>query len=393
MAIQIKSILQRMIECEASDLHLKVGLPPCARVHGKLMRLDFPAPTPKDMTEVVQHILTPAQREQFETTREVDFAFGVPGLARFRANFYVQRGSVAMVYRQVPVDILPLSELGLPPVVRDIAMSPRGLVLVTGTVGSGKSTTLAGMIDAINENLESNVLTIEDPIEFLHRDKKSIINQREVGSDTASFFESLRHILRQDPDVILIGEIRDAETMKTALTAADTGHLVFSTLHTLDAAQTIHRILSFFPPHQHEEIRFLLSNTLKAIISQRLIPTIDGKGRAAAAEVMITTSTIQEFIRDPKRTHMITDAIADGNVTYQMQTFDQALMALFKQGRISLDEAMRACTNPNEFSLRIKGIQGASDGRWDQFETPEDAGSSASSDSPSLTSDDDFVKI
>jgi twitching motility protein PilT len=213
-----------------------------------------------------------------------------------------------------------------------------------------------------------------------------------VGNDTASFFESLRHILRQDPDVILIGEIRDAETMKTALTAADTGHLVFSTLHTLDAAQTIHRILSFFPPHQHEEIRFLLSNTLKSIISQRLIPTMDGSGRAAAAEIMITTSTIQEYIRDPQRTHMITDAIADGNVTYQMQTFDQALMQLFRQNRISLDAALRACTNPNEFNLRVKGIMSASDGRWDQFENPEDAGSGEVESSP-LGPDDGFVKL
>ncbi len=392
MAIQIKSILQRMIELDASDLHVKVGLPPSARVHGQLIRLDFPAPTPADMTEVVQHVLTPAQREQFETTREVDFAFGVPGLARFRANFYVQRGSVAMVYRQVPVDIQPLGELGLPPVTRDIAHMPRGLVLVTGTVGSGKSTTLAGMIDTINETQERNIITIEDPIEFLHRDKKSIINQREVGSDTASFFESLRHVLRQDPDVILIGEIRDAETMKTALTAADTGHLVFSTLHTLDAAQTIHRILSFFPPHQHEEIRFLLSNTLKAIISQRLIPTLDKTGRAAAAEIMLTTSTIQEYIRDPKRTHMITDAIADGHITYQMQTFDQALMQLFKQNRISLEEARRASTNPNEFSLRVKGIQGASDGRWDQFENPDDAPSGELA-AETLGPEDGFVKL
>ena len=392
VAIQIRSILQRMIELEASDLHLKVGLPPSARVHGQLVRLDFPAPTPKDMADIVQHILTSAQREQFETTREVDFAFGVPGLARFRANFYVQRGSVAMVYRQVPVEIQPLGQLGLPEVVRDISLLPRGLVLVTGTVGSGKSTTLAGMIDTINESHECNVITIEDPIEFLHRDKKAIINQREVGNDTASFFESLRHILRQDPDVILIGEIRDAETMKTALTAADTGHLVFSTLHTLDAAQTIHRILSFFPPHQHEEIRFLLSNTLKSIISQRLIPTMDGSGRAAAAEIMITTSTIQEYIRDPQRTHMITDAIADGNVTYQMQTFDQALMQLFRQNRISLDAALRACTNPNEFNLRVKGIMSASDGRWDQFENPEDAGSGEVESSP-LGPDDGFVKL
>jgi twitching motility protein PilT len=392
VAIQIKSILQRMIELEASDLHLKVGLPPSARVHGQLVRLDFPAPTPKDMTDVVQHVLTPAQREQFETTREVDFAFGVPGVARFRANFYVQRGSVAMVFRQVPVDIQPLGALNLPAVIGDLAMIPRGLVLVTGTVGSGKSTTLAGMIDRINETTERNIITVEDPIEFLHRDKKSIINQREVGNDTASFFESLRHILRQDPDVILIGEIRDGETMKTALTAADTGHLVFSTLHTLDAAQTIHRILSFFPPHQHEEIRFLLANTLKAIVSQRLIPTIDGKGRVAAAEVMVSTSTIQEYIRDPQRTHMITDAIADGNVTYQMQTFDQALMQLFRQNQISLDQALHACTNPNEFKLRVKGIVGASDGKWDQFESEEGAPSGAVAATP-LAPEDGFVKL
>jgi twitching motility protein PilT len=381
-----------MIELEASDLHLKVGLPPSARVHGQLVRLDFPAPTPKDMTDVVQHVLTPAQREQFETTREVDFAFGVPGVARFRANFYVQRGSVAMVFRQVPVDIQPLGALNLPAVIGDLAMIPRGLVLVTGTVGSGKSTTLAGMIDRINETTERNIITVEDPIEFLHRDKKSIINQREVGNDTASFFESLRHILRQDPDVILIGEIRDGETMKTALTAADTGHLVFSTLHTLDAAQTIHRILSFFPPHQHEEIRFLLANTLKAIVSQRLIPTIDGKGRVAAAEVMVSTSTIQEYIRDPQRTHMITDAIADGNVTYQMQTFDQALMQLFRQNQISLDQALHACTNPNEFKLRVKGIVGASDGKWDQFESEEGAPSGEVAATP-LGPEDGFVKL
>ncbi len=368
MAIQIKAILQRMIELEASDLHMKVGLPPTARVHGSLVRLDFEAPTPRDMADVVEHILTPAQRDKFETTREVDFAFGVPGLARFRANYYVQRGSVAMVYRQVPVEIKPLDRLDVPAVVHDLARLPRGLVLVTGTVGSGKSTTLAGMIDVVNSEMTSNIITIEDPIEFLHRDKRSIINQREVGTDTASFYESLRHVLRQDPDVILIGEIRDSETMKTALTAADTGHLVFSTLHTLDATQTIHRILSFFPPHQHQEIRYLLSNTLRAIISQRLIPRLDGRGRVPAVEVMINTSTIQEYIREPEKTHIIQDAIADGHVTYQMQTFDQSLMQLFKNNLISLEEAMRASSNPHEFSLRVKGILGSSDGRWDRFE-------------------------
>lgn len=382
MALQIKAILQRMIELEASDLHMKVGLPPAARVHGSLVRLDFEPPTPRDMADVVEHILTPAQREKFETTREVDFAFGVPGLARFRANFYVQRGSVAMVYRQVPVEIKPLEQLQLPQVVHDLARLPRGLVLVTGTVGSGKSTTLAGMIDVVNSEMTCNIITIEDPIEFLHRDKRSIINQREVGTDTASFYESLRHVLRQDPDVILIGEIRDSETMKTALTAADTGHLVFSTLHTLDATQTIHRILSFFPPHQHQEIRYLLSNTLRAIISQRLIPRIDSKGRAPAVEIMINTSTIQEYIREPEKTHIIQDAIADGNVTYQMQTFDQSLMQLFKNNLISLEEAMRASSNPHEFSLRVKGIQGASDGRWDRFEKKGDERSKGPEPSP-----------
>ena len=368
MAIQIKSILQRMIELEASDLHLKVGVAPTARVHGRLVRLEFEAPGPKDMAEVVEHILTPAQRDEFETTREVDFAFGVPGLARFRANFYVQRGSVAMVFRQVPVEIKALEELDLPPIVRDIALYPRGLVFVTGTVGSGKSTTLAGMIDTINTELTSNIITIEDPIEFLHRDKRSQINQREVGTDTSSYTKALKHVLRQDPDVILIGEIRDNETMKTALTAADTGHLVFSTLHTMDATQTMHRILSFFPPHQHQEIRYLLSNTLRAIVSQRLIPRVGGRGRVPAVECMINTSTIQEYIREPEKTHMIQDAIAEGHVTYRMQTFDQSLMSLFRSGEVSLEEAMRASTNPHEFSLRVKGIQGASDGRWDTFE-------------------------
>jgi twitching motility protein PilT len=385
VGIQVKAILQEMIDRDASDLHLKVGVQPSARVDGSLVRLDFDPPSPADMADLVQHILTPAQRDQFETTREVDFAFGVPGLARFRANFYVQRGSVAMVFRQVPVEIKPLENLGVPEVIRDLAMKPRGLVLVTGTVGSGKSTTLAGMIDVINSERQGSIITIEDPIEFLHRDKRSLINQREVGTDTASFAEALRHVLRQDPDVILIGEIRDAETMKTALTAADTGHLVFSTLHTMDSAQTIHRILSFFPPHQHQEIRFLLSNTLKGIICQRLIPDLSGHGRVPAVEVMINTSTIQEYIRDPEKTHQIPDAIAAGVVTYSMQTFDQSLMALFKKGRISLEEALRACSNAHEFSLRVKGIHGTSDGSWDKFEQTEREENDAASG--------DFVRI
>jgi len=389
VAIKIKAILQRMIELQGSDLHLKVGVPPTCRVHGRLQPLEFDAPSPQDMQSTVDHILTPAQKEIFETTREVDFAFGVPGLARFRANFYVQRGSVAMVFRHVPVEIRPLQDLGVPKILKELALTPRGLILVTGTVGSGKSTTIAAMLDLINNETDGNIITIEDPIEFLHRDKRCLVNQREVGSDTASFLEALRHVLRQDPDVILIGEIRDSETMKTALTAADTGHMVFSTLHTIDAPQTIQRIISFFPPHQHQEIRYLLSNTLRAIVSQRLIPDVSGKGRVPAVEVMINTSSVQEYIRDPEKTHMIADAIAEGYVGYGMQSFDQSLMKLFKNGRISLEEALRASSNPHEFSLRIKGISSTSgDANWERFE--EGDGEDRPQDT---TQENDFVRI
>lgn len=369
--MDIKAILQAMIEHKASDLHLKVGVKPVLRVNGRLMPIDFAAPSPKDMIAVAQQILTPGQREVFESTREIDFAFGVPGLARFRANFYVQRGSIAMVFRHVPVEIQDFESLRLPPVVKDLAACKRGLILVTGTVGSGKSTTLASLVDVINSTLPSNVITIEDPIEFLHRDKQSIINQREVGTDTGSFAEALRHILRQDPDVILIGEIRDADSMKVALTAADTGHLVLSTLHTIDATQTISRIISFFPPHQHQEIRYLLASTLQAIISQRLIPDITGTRRYPAVEVMINTSTIREYIIDPEKTVLIRQAIQEGFVQYQMQTFDQALMHLYKERLVSLEEALRASSNPHEFALRVKGIQASSDVTWDRFEAPK----------------------
>ncbi len=371
--MNIKNLLEHMIEKEASDLHIKPGIPPVVRVNGKLERTEYPAPTPKEMEEVARKILTPLQREKFETTREIDFAFGVTGLARFRANFYVQRSSIAMVFRHVPVTIKDVEELGLPEIVSDLAMRPRGLILVTGTVGSGKSTTMAAMVQAINRNLNSSIITIEDPIEFLHRDDKSIINQREVGSDTASFNDALRHILRQDPNCILIGEIRDVETMEIALKAADTGHLVLSTLHTTDAPQTINRIISFFPPHHHQEIRYLLASVLQGIIAQRLIRRSDGAGRVAAVEALVTTGNVRDCIIDAEKTPLLHQIMRDGVSTHKMQTFDQALMKLYQDGTITLDDALRASSKPHELTLRLKGIQATSDQSWEQFENESDS--------------------
>jgi twitching motility protein PilT len=366
--MHIKKILEEMINQGGSDLHLKAGLPPVVRVDGKLQHLSLERPSPKDLEEIASQILTPSQKDRFTKTREVDFAFGVSGLARFRANFYVQRGSIAMVFRHVPVNIKSVDELALPVVLKDLALKPRGLIFVTGTVGSGKSTTLTAMVNEINKTANKNIITIEDPIEFLHHDEKSIINQREIGSDTSSFHEALRHILRQDPDVILIGEIRDALTMEIALMAADTGHLVFSTLHTVDATQTINRVISFFPPHQHQEIRYLLGATLVAVVAQRLIPIKEGKGRVPAVEVMIVTSSIREYIIDPEKTPLITQAIREGVSSHGMQSFDQSLMKLLSDGKISMEEALKNSSNPHEFSLRLKGIQATSDKTWETFE-------------------------
>ena len=359
--MNIKNILEAMIAKGGSDLHLKAGLQPVIRVDGKLTHLDFDRPTPKDMEAIAEQILTPAQRDRFKKSREVDFAFGVAGLARFRANFYVQRGSIAMVFRHVPVEIKAIDQLSLPEVIKKLSMLPRGLIFVTGTVGSGKSTTLAAMVREINEKANKNIITIEDPIEFLHQDKKSLINQREIGSDTTSFHEALRHILRQDPDVILVGEIRDALTMEIALMAADTGHLVFSTLHTIDATQTINRVISFFPPHQHQEIRYLLSSTLQAVISQRLIPVKEGQGRVPAVEVMIVTATIREYIIDAEKTPLIQQAIREGVSSHGMQSFDQSLMRWSQDGVISYEDAVFHATHPSEFALRVSGVSAASD--------------------------------
>ena len=367
--MNIRSVLERMIALGASDLHLKSGVAPVARVHGVLTPLDFPAPKPAELDEVAQQVLTPAQKELFDSTREVDFAFGVSGLARFRANFFVQRGSISMVYRHVSTTVPRLEDLNLPPLLAELALRKRGLILVTGTTGSGKSTTLAAMIGRINQALPVNIISIEDPIEFLHRDVNGLIQQREVGSDTASFHVALRHILRQDPDVIMIGEIRDRETMEIALTAADTGHLVLSTLHTIDSTQTINRIISFFEPHQHQEIRYLLASTLQAVISQRLVRRTDGLGRVPAVEVMVTTATIRDYILDPEKTPLIRQAVQEGVAQYGMQTFDQALMALVMEGRISREEGLESSSNPHELALRLGGVQSSSDQTWNRFES------------------------
>ena len=369
--MRIKQLLEQVVQMGASDLHVKAGIPPTVRVHGKLQQLGFPAPTPKDTEETAKQILTPSQRETFEKTREIDFAFGVTGLARFRANFYVQRNTIAMVFRHVPVTIRSVEELNLPAVIGELALRPRGLILVTGTVGSGKSTTLAAMVKMINQTMNASIITIEDPIEFLHRDEKSIVNQREVGSDTVSYHEALRHILRQDPDVILIGEIRDQETMEIALKAADTGHLVLSTLHTGDATQTVSRVITFFPPHQHQEIRYLLAATIQAVVCQRLLPRADSTGMVPAVEVMLTTGSIRECIINPEKTPLIAQFIREGVVQHKMQAFDQSLMQLYQSGMVTFEEALHASSNPHELVMRLKGIQASSDKTWDGFETRE----------------------
>ena len=372
--MNLKQILEEMMQRRASDLHLKVGTPPTIRVDGHLCALEHPAPMQKDLDAIADQVLTPKQRKIYDEQREVDFAFGVPGLARFRANFYQQRGTMAMAIRQVPLGVPSIEELNLPPIAEELAHRQRGLVLVTGTVGSGKSTTLASMVDVINRAEARSIITIEDPVEFLHRDDKAIISQREVGLDTGSFHDGLKHILRQDPDVILLGEIRDKDMMSIGLMAADTGHLVFSTLHTVDAAQTINRVLSFYPPHEHGEIRFLLASTLQAVVSLRLIPHASGTGRVPACEVMIATATIKEYILDAEKTFLIRTAMREGTGQYGMQTFDQSLMSLYTGGLITLEDALRNSTNPSELELRVRGVHATSDKTWEQFEQGASSG-------------------
>ena len=322
-------------------------------------------------------IMNEYQRDKFKNSNEVDLAYGVPGLGRFRVNVFQQRGTLGAVLRVIPFKVMTVRDLLLPPVLESIALEERGLILVTGTTGSGKSTTLAAMIDHINANETDHIMTIEDPIEFLIRDKRSIVNQREVGVDTISFSQALKSALRQDPDVILVGEMRDLETIETALTAAETGHLVMSTLHTLDATETINRIVSVFPPYQQKQVRLQLASVLKAVISQRLVPRADGKGRVAAVEVLKNTARVRELIEDKDRTKEIPDAIAQGHQSYGTQSFDQSLMSLVRQSIITYEEAHRQATNPDDFALRFSGISATSDARWDDFEGGGADGNSA----------------
>src|SRR5437764_8171285 len=365
---KFKSVLQELIQRNASDLHLKVGRPPTLRVNGELEPLGRPPMRPEDLKALAEQLMTPRQVKQFAEEKECDFAIGVPGIGRFRVNVYQQRGSLCFAMRAIPYQARTIKELNLPPVLEEIALKPRGLVLVTGITGSGKSTALAAMIQHINEQRKANVITIEDPIEFLHRDINCHINQREVGTDTATFGQALRRVLRQDPDIILIGEIRDLETLDTALKAADTGHLVFSTLHTTDATQTINRVLSFYPPHQQTEVRFSLASALQAVISLRLVPRADKPGRVPACEVLINTQTVRDQIRDMEKSLNIPDLIKEGTVQYGMQSFDQSLTAHYTHGIISYESAVFFATSPSEFALRVQGVAGTSDNSWSGFE-------------------------
>ncbi len=367
--MNINDLLKIAVERKASDLHLKVGSHPIIRVDGELTPMpEFKKLMQEDTIAMAFSIMNARQKQRFKEEFELDIAYSVPGLGRFRCNVFQQRGVVGLVLRVIPARIQTVRELMLPPVLERICEERRGLILCTGTTGSGKSTTLAALIDYINSNRSEHILTVEDPIEFIHRDKKSILNQREVDVDTRQFSTALRAALRQDPDVILVGEMRDYETIETALLAAETGHLVFSTLHTLDATETINRIISVFPPHHQKQIRIQLSQVLKAVISLRLVPRADGIGRVPAAEVLISTAYIRECIENKDKTKYIREQISLGTSQYGMQTFDQSLFQLYKSGLITLDEALKRATNPDEFRLKIQGVQFTADISREQME-------------------------
>ena len=357
MPVKIDDLLVTATAHFASDLHLKVGSFPVMRIGGELHPIaDAPRLSPDDTLDMAFSIMSNRQKQKLKECSEVDIAYSVKGLGRFRANIFQQRGTVSIVLRVIPEQTKNAAGLGLPPVIERICEERRGLILVTGATGSGKSTTLAAMIDRINSMRSGHIVTIEDPIEFLHRDKKAFVSQREVEVDTRSFAEALRGALRQDPDVILVGEMRDLETMETALTAAETGHLVLSTLHTLDATETVTRIVSSFPSHQQKSVRIQLAGILKAVISMRLVRSAKGSGRVPAVEVLVSTGLIRDYIINEEKTYMIREAIANGASQYSMQTFDQSLFTLLQSGRITLEEAIHNATNADEFRMRVSGI-------------------------------------
>lgn len=367
--MELHDVLNAAVKEKASDVHLKAGLPPILRIYGTLAPVKNQGRlTPDDVAKIAMRLMNDHQKEVFKEAHQIDTSYSVPGLGRFRINIFQQRGATGIVFRVIPMLINSIDELNLPKVLEKVVGEARGLILVTGVTGSGKSTTIASMIDYINNHSTYNIITIEDPIEFLHRDKKSIINQRELGVDTRSFAEALRGALRQDPDIIMVGEMRDMETVEIALAAAETGHLVFSTLHTIDAMETVNRIVAVFPPYQQKQIRIQLAGVIKGIISQRLIPTKDGKGRVPAVEIMVSTARIRECIEDKEKTKEISDAIAKGHTTYGMQTFDQSIMELMNKGFITYEEALAQSSNPDDFALRVKGITATSDEGWKDFE-------------------------
>jgi twitching motility protein PilT len=359
--VDINEICKAAVRFRASDIHLKVGLPPMIRVHGELQPVSAAEELSAEaIGRMAWEMMTEGQRARFKADNDLDMSHEIPGLGRFRVNVFRQRKSIGMVLRAIPSQVRTLDELQLPPILKDIAGYPRGMVLVTGTTGSGKSTTLAAMIEEINRSYAHHVITIEDPIEFTFRDRRSVINQREVGVDSRSFSTALRAALRQDPDAVLVGELRDRETMEIALQAAETGHLVLSTLHTLDAAETINRVIGFFEPHHQQQVRMQLASTLRAVLSQRLLPMKSG-GRVAAVEVMINTGSVSECITDPRRTREISDHIAQGSRIYGTQTFDQSVFRLLKAGIVEERDALRSVNNPDELALRLRGI---SDEDW-----------------------------
>jgi twitching motility protein PilT len=352
---QLDGLLKIVADRGASDLHIKAGSPPAIRLNNRLISLkDLPVLSAEQTRQLAMEMMDDKCRGHFEENFEADFAYSLSGVGRFRVNVFHQRGACGMAIRRVIMERRSFEELGLPPVIRRLSDEPRGLILVTGTAGSGKTTTLAAMIDHINKSREGHIITIEDPIEVLHKDIKCMVNQREVGIDTDSYADALKHVVRQDPDVVLIGEMRDFDTVSAALTAAEIGNLVMSTLHTVDATETVNRIIDFFPPHQQKQVRIMMASTIKGIISQRLIPSIDG-GLVPAAEVMVMTGTIREYIQDSEKTYLIRDAMEEG-AYYGMQTFDQSLLRLYQEKKITLDDAIATSHNAHDFKIKVRQL-------------------------------------